>query len=179
MSPTVRQGGRGFAPESTPSPEIDDTPGGGTFVALLKAFRASGGIAPAHGLECLRAEYAIGGAASLPKLILAGEIFGFTWCGNLWMPMFQFAPDDLSVRPGPRRVRDVLPSSWTPWALAAWFASPSLFLDDQCPTDVLEVNLVATLDAARSVDAVGQLAQARIRVGPRLAANGAARESRA
>ena len=161
MSPSVRQGGRGFAPESTPSPEIDDTPGGGTFVALLKAFRASGG------------------AASLPKLILAGEIFGFTWCANLWRPMFQFAPDDLSVRPGPRRVRDVLPSSWTPWALAAWFASPSLFLDDQCPADVLEVNLVATLDAARSVDAVGQLAQARIRVGPRLAANGAARESRA
>ena len=179
MNSSVQSGGRVFARESTPILGIAERAGSSAFIALLEAFRATGGVAPAHVLECLLGERSAGGAASLPNLIFAGEIFGFPWHGSLWMPMFQVAPDDLSVRPGPRRVRQVLPSSWSHWTLAAWFAAPNLFLDGQRPADALESNLVATLDAARSAGALECLAQRQLPGARHPAVHGAARESRA
>ena len=179
MNPFVGHGGLSFGLESHSRPEIAEMPGSSAFIALLEAFRATGGVAPAHVLECLLGERTVSGVMSLPALIFAGEIFGFPWRGRLWMPMFQFAPDDLTVRPGPRRVRQMLPSSWTEWALASWFAAPNHLLDDQRPADVLESNLVATMGAARSAGAVEPLARVRLQSAPRLVVHGAARESRA
>jgi hypothetical protein len=71
------------------------------FVALLEAFRTTGGTAP-----------------GLANLIHTGQVFGFEWCASLWIPMFQFAADDLALKPGAQRVRAELPPLWSGWQLA-------------------------------------------------------------
>jgi hypothetical protein len=90
----------------------------------------------------------MGDAVSLAKLVHSGGVFGFEWRGSLWIPMFQFDANDLSVRRGPQRVRAALPKSCQGWALAAWFASPNASLHEDRPVDLLPLDLGAVIDAA-------------------------------
>jgi len=53
VNPFVGHGGLSFGLESHSRPEIAEMPGSSAFIALLEAFRATGGVAPAHVLECL------------------------------------------------------------------------------------------------------------------------------
>jgi hypothetical protein len=135
-------------------------PSGGGFIALLEAFRASGGTAPGDIVGRLVEEHHVGDAISLAQLIHSGRAFGFSWRASLWIPMFQFDSDDLSLNPAVQQVRAGLPPPWSGWDVATWFATPNLRLNGQCP--VHRVNL----DPA----AVRQAAQAVGRVEPALAA---------
>jgi hypothetical protein len=123
-------------------------PGCRGFIATLKAFRASGGTAPDTIVGSLMEEHGVGDAAYLAHLIHARHVFGFEWRGSVWIPMFQFDHDCLSVKPGPRQVRSALPADWSGWALAAWFADRGVGLQGGPPVDLLESDFAAVLDAA-------------------------------
>ena len=103
----------------------NNAPSGVGFVDLLEAFRASGGTAPGHIVGGLLADQHADEVASLARLLRSRELFGFEWRRSLWIPMFQFNADDLSIAPAPQAVRAELPQLWSGWTVAMWFAMPN------------------------------------------------------
>ncbi|MDL2337003.1 MAG: hypothetical protein QFE16_04090 [Pseudomonadota bacterium] len=138
---------------------IGGVPSGRHFIALLEAFRATGGTAPGEIVGRLLEEHHVGDDVSLARLVYTGQVFGFEWRSSLWIPMFQFDVDDLSVRSGPQQVRAKLPTLWSGWRVASWFAQTNVWLDGQRPVDVIALNLEATLRAA---DAMRTLSAMRL-----------------
>ena len=133
-----------------------NVPSGRGFIALLEAFRATGGTAPGEIVDRLLDEHQVGDAACLAKLIYTGQVFGFEWRACLWVPMFQFDTDDFALKARAQRVRSELPSLWSGWTLASWFAAPNARLDDRSPADVLDPDLDAVMRAARALESVGE-----------------------
>jgi len=127
------------------------------FIALLEAFRATGGTAPGEIVGRLLVEHQVGNAVSLAKLIFTGQAFGFEWRDSLWLPMFQFDANDLTLKASAQSVRAELPSLWSGWMIASWFAGPNAQLDGRSPADVLDSDLDAVMLAARSLDSIGAI----------------------
>ena len=133
-----------------------DVPSGRGFIALLEAFRATGGTAPGEIVGRLLEEHQVGNAVSLAKLIYTGQAFGFDWRDSLWIPMFQFDVNDLVLKANARRVRAELPSLWSGWNVATWFAAPNARLDGRSPADRLDSDLEAVVQAAQSLESVDE-----------------------
>lgn len=125
-------------------------PTGGEFIALLKAFRQSGGTAPGSLFAPLYAQHQFEGAPGVQDLIGCGDLFGFQWRADFWIPLFQFDADRFTIKAVAREVRRGLPSSWSGWDLATWFAQPHVLLEDRSPVDMLDVCAGDVLVAARS-----------------------------
>lgn len=118
------------------------------FRVMWSAYRTSGGIQCADDLARLLEEQRCGDFISLARLIARHEIFAFEWRETLWVPMFQFDPHDLSVRPGPRHVLAELAPVFDGLALAMWFAQPNGWLHGARPVDLLDTQLDLVLLAA-------------------------------
>lgn len=125
-------------------------PSSAGFVAMLAAFRDTGGTARADDLARLLQDRPHGGYVSLARLLAHGKVFSFEWRGSRWVPMFQFDLNDLSVRPGLQNVLAELSGEFDDWSLAAWFAEPNSWLDDQRPVDLLATELRSVVEAARA-----------------------------
>ncbi len=130
-----------------------EAPNGKDFVVLLEAFRATGGTAPGEFLSRLLEELNISNDVSLDNHIQMGNIFGFEWRGRIWIPMFQFDTEDLSLKVEAQLVRSALPASWGGWVLASWFAAPQPSLNNHCPADMLDIDFDAVMRAAHQVHA--------------------------
>jgi hypothetical protein len=124
---------------------------GRRFIALLEAFRATGGTAPGEIVARLLEEHQVGNVVSLAKLIHMGQAFGFEWRNSLWIPMFQFDANDLGLKAGAQHVRAELPSMWSGWQVATWFAAPNTRLDGHSPAARLDSDLDAVVHAAQSL----------------------------
>lgn len=129
---------------------LGTSPAGGEFIALLKAFRRSGGTAPSSLLAPLYAQHRFEGAPSVHNLIDGGDLFGFPWRAAFWIPLFQFDADRFTIKSVAREVRCELPPSWSGWELATWFAQPHALLEDRSPVDLLDAFAGDVLVAARS-----------------------------
>ncbi len=126
-----------------------DLPSGRGFIALLEAFRETGGTALSKVVSRLLEQHQVGYAVSLDRLIATGQVFGFKWRGSLWLPMFQFDPDDLSLNFSAQRVCTELSSLPSGWAVAWWFARPNERLGGRRPVDMLASDPQAVLWSAR------------------------------
>lgn len=124
------------------------TPDGSQFIALLQAFRSSGGTATETVVGGLLAEHHQPGDESLNTRIRRGHVFGFPWRSDLWIPMFQFDSDLLSIKPAAQKVRALLPASWSGWTTASWFAHPQDALCGSRPVDLVHDDLDAVIAAA-------------------------------
>jgi hypothetical protein len=123
-------------------------PSGEGFIALLEAFRATGGTVPVEILERLL----LGRGCepnSLAGLVSSGRVFSFDWRATHWVPMFQFDEDNLSPKEGPQRVRAALPSGWSGWTLACWFALGHARLREHSPANMMDGDLPAVMQAAQ------------------------------
>ena len=120
------------------------------FVAMLTAYRPTGGTARSEDLGRLLENRPYGDSMSLTRLVDAGEVFGFEWRNAFWIPMFQFDLRDLSVKPGPRKVLAEFAGVLNGWALASWFAEPNTWLNGARPVDKIDADLTAVVDAART-----------------------------
>jgi hypothetical protein len=118
------------------------------FVAMLAAYRSTGGIERGADLAWLLDEYPDMGPGSLASLVMSGEVFGFEWRDTFWVPMFQFDQRDMSVKQGPKQVRLALDMEFDRWALSAWFAQGNGCLRGKRPVDVITPNLSAVVAAA-------------------------------
>ena len=149
---------RNFVQSGQREPIADfDVPSGLGFIALLAAFRATGGTAPSEIVGRLLEEHQVGNAVSLAKLIYTGQAFGFEWRDSLWIPMFQFDANDLALKCSAQSVRAELPSLWSGWNVACWFAAPNARLDGHSPADRLDADLEAVVQAAQSLEAVDEV----------------------
>jgi hypothetical protein len=155
--------------EGTGGPVMDRVPSSAGFVALLAAFHPAGGTAPGEIVAKLLEDHHVGNAVSLAKLLFTAQVFGFEWRGSLWIPMFQFDADDLSIKTGPQAVRAALPGAWPGWTVACWFAEPNAQLAGRRPVDLLESGLLQV--AARSAHAAQAPVNARERSLARTAAH--------
>ncbi len=120
------------------------------FAALLSAYRESGGTARAGDLARLLADRVQADSLGVYQHVDHGDLFGFPWRGTLWIPMFQFDLDDLSIVPAVRQVLSQLSDAFDAWDLATWFAQSNAWLDGRRPADQIRTQLTQVLDAARA-----------------------------
>lgn len=120
------------------------------FVQMLDGFRASGGLARLQEVadRCERR----GGPdiATLAACLARKEIICFEWQSQLWLPLFQFNPLDMTIRPQIQPVVAELSCIYGPWDLAYWFSQPNPWLADRAPADALLSDLPTVLQAARA-----------------------------
>ncbi len=120
------------------------------FAAMRAGYQSSGGVARGEDLALLLEDRQRGDFVSLARLIASGEVFCFEWRSSLWIPMFQFDRDDLSIKPGARQVLSELSTVFDGWTIAVWFAQRNSWLNEQRPVDLLDSNLPLVLQAARA-----------------------------
>lgn len=136
----------------TPGDDVGALPMDRDFVAMLSAYRPTGGIARTSELNRLLNQHRPGGAASISVrgLIDSGQLFGFEWRRTFWVPLFQFDLTHMSIKLTPRQVVAELASDFDGWALAVWFAQPNSWLHQRRPVDLLDWDLKRVLEAART-----------------------------
>ena len=120
------------------------------FAAMRAIYHRKGGLARGDDLAHLLEDRARGDFVSLARLIVAGEVFGFESRHGIWIPLFQFDLEDLSIRPGLRPVLVELASEFDGWRLAAWFVEPNAWLDGALPIDLMDSKLSDVVQAARA-----------------------------
>ncbi|MCE9661090.1 MAG: hypothetical protein K8R60_21385 [Burkholderiales bacterium] len=127
------------------------SPGDGDadFAAMRAAYQATGGFARGDDLARLLEDRGRGDFASLARLIVGHEVFGFEWRHALWIPMFQFNAE-LGLKPGLKAVLAELASEYDGQRLAAWFVEPNGWLEQARPIDVLDADPAEVLQAARA-----------------------------
>jgi hypothetical protein len=125
------------------------------FAALRDAYEAAGGIARGDVVSRLRAVHGRSTFINVAQLLAPEDIFGFEWAGSPWVPMFQFEPCDMTLRPAPCQVRAELGAEFDGWSVCAWFVEPNAWLARRRPLDLLGSDLEAVLRAARADHLVG------------------------
>jgi hypothetical protein len=133
-----------------PACGIGDSPSERGFMAMRTAYRATGGLARSDDLDRLLQDCRLAQPVSLAGRLDSGEIFGFDWQRRLWVPMFQFDLRDLSIKRVPQHVRAALSGAFHGWTLAAWFTQRNPRLNLQRPIDLIDTDLPAVLEAART-----------------------------
>lgn len=120
------------------------------FIALLDAYRPTGGLLRGDDLADLLIARDSGDHATLARSIVAGEILSFDWNRTIWVPAFQLDPDSLTAGSATRRVLAELSGAFDGWSAAQWFVAPNAWLRECTPLELLETRLDAVLDAARA-----------------------------
>ncbi len=123
--------------------------GDADFAAMRAAYQVTGGFARGDDLARLLEDRGRGDFASLARLIVGREVFGFEWRRALWIPMFQFSAD-LRLKPGLKAVLAELATEYDGQRLAAWFVEPNGWLEGARPIDALDADPAEVLQAARA-----------------------------
>jgi hypothetical protein len=104
-----------------------------TFIALLDAYRPHGGFSRVNDLPFRGLARFDGRDTPVDDLVYGGKLFGLSWHGSLWIPMFQFELLGLIVAAGPQRVVANLGAGFDGWELASWFVEPHSWLSENTP----------------------------------------------
>ncbi len=118
------------------------------FIALLNAYRASGGLA--DGSE-IAARQPLSGLSALGRAITARTVVSLDWAGQRWLPIFQFEPGDLTVRPPVRVLIEELSDVLDDWELADWFVEPNAWLGGAPPLRLVDTDFDRVHDTARAL----------------------------
>jgi hypothetical protein len=136
-------------------PEPDYPPHGATqsrsrLSAMECAFLPAGGIVSGD-CFCQLMRHGLDQPISvLARWVVDRDVVSFEVHGQIWLPMFQFEPSNLRVRPGVQKVIEELRSVFDEWELAEWFAHPNCCLDGQTPASQVVRDEQAVLQAART-----------------------------
>lgn len=124
------------------------------FVALLNAFRRSGGLARAPEVVARFKRQGVVDVSPLALWLVKRQVVSMEWQSKIWLPLFQFSPTGMGLRTGLSGVLAELVVRYDEWALADWFAQPNVWLADCAPADVLAVAAPQVLNAARAARCV-------------------------
>lgn len=128
---------------------VSDYPTPLGFVALLSAYRPTGGVVRADDLSrSLRSEEP-GHLTNLARRLVSGAILSFSWRQTLWVPLFQFEAGSSAVRPAVAQVMGELQGAFDSWEMAVWFVQPNSSLKAMRPLDLLGQQDAEVLQAAR------------------------------
>jgi len=135
-------------PRSAVARRAVDGMGDDSFLWLLSAYRATGGLAT--GTE-IAARPDSGGFLPLARLIAQRRVLSFVWRNDIWLPYFQFMPGGHTVHPEVQLLTDTLSGALDDAALAAWFVEPNSWLDDATPLALLPADFARVHEAARAL----------------------------
>lgn len=124
--------------------EADDA-----FVAMLGAYRCSGGLARVDDVVTLLEGSGRAGVATLARWIVERSVISFEWQQQTWLPWFQFKRADRVPAPALRAVLAELAPVCDGWAVAHWFTRPHPALAGGAPVDLIASDPNAVLQAAR------------------------------
>jgi hypothetical protein len=119
------------------------------FIGLVQAYRARGGLLSLK--EVLQAhveDWPADALQSLADRVLRREVLGLPWDQRLWVPAFQFGEAG-QVSGNAAAVFTELTPVFDAWGLASWFVSPSCWLQDRRPVELLASAGARVLGAAR------------------------------
>lgn len=146
--------GFGMAPQSSQSTprfkrHVTVDPRDRAFVAMLPAFRATGGLATGDEVGEKFAQRQPDGLSKLARRVAARELISFNWHANLWFPMFQFDHQTMEMNAEAHRIVGELARFMDGWEMTQWFATPHAALRNAMPVEMLTAHREATLNAAR------------------------------
>ena len=136
------------ANESTPIISHFPTPLG--FVALLAAYRPTGGVVRADDLSRHVRSDEPGHLTNLARKLVSSSILSFSWRQTLWVPLFQFEVGSSDVKSGVARILDQLTGAFDSWEMAVWFVQPNSWLNGMRPLDMLPSRQAEVLRAAQA-----------------------------
>lgn len=119
------------------------------FLQLIRAFFASGGTSRYGELAQLLNEHQATGHDHLDAWIASKQLLAFEWHLCLWIPMFQFDLNHLSLKPVVHQIRMELDPSLSGWLQARWFAEMNARLHGRRPVDLIDTAPQGVLEAAR------------------------------
>ena len=119
------------------------------FVALLSAYRPTGGAVRGDDLSRYLRSEEPGHLTNLARRLVSGAILRFSWRQTLWVPLFQFKESGSTVRPEVARVMDELEGAFDSWEMAVWFIQPNSSLNELRPLELLGKQDADVLEAAR------------------------------
>ncbi len=120
------------------------------FIAMLNAFRASGGLSRAEGLAVMFRACASTELTTLAENIIKRKVVSLEWQAKIWLPLFQFNLVDMTLRPAVSEALLELVTVYDDWDVAHWFSLPNPWLADGTPADTLLSDAPAVLNAARA-----------------------------
>jgi hypothetical protein len=120
------------------------------FVHLLKAYRASGGLARCRDVEVTLASLDGQARERVPQWLDEGAIFAFRWRDSVWIPWFQLAGAPPSPCAELRPILNCLRPGFDGWRMAIWFASPNPLLGDASPVSMVRRDVLAVNRAAQA-----------------------------
>lgn len=120
------------------------------FMALLKAYRPSGGLLRSQeaAARCKPREGTDG--PTLALWIERREVISFKWLSRTWLPLFQFNRSDMTRQSGLEAVMAELVVTHDDWEIANWFCRPNSWLKNSTPADKLATDAPEVLAAARA-----------------------------
>jgi hypothetical protein len=119
------------------------------FVAMLRAFRPTGGIARRSEVEARLAAASHGGRRQLATWLRDAVVFAFEWDMQSWIPCFQLQLPTLGPRAQAMQVVRELRPVFDGWELAVWFSQQNELLDWRMPIELLFDDVAAVHRAAR------------------------------
>ena len=120
------------------------------FVAMLDAYRNSGGLARCPELLALLKQRSVADVAILARWIVEREVICFEWQSQTWFPLFQFVRPEFVPDPRHFPILMELACIFDSAEVAYWFASPHPDLAESKPVDLLDSDMPAVLLAARA-----------------------------
>lgn len=131
-------------PVATPARRRDDR-----FMELLRGFRLYGGLARSdEAADRVRRTNVID-LRTLARQIVDGQALCLDWGETLWLPLLQFNPPDMTLRPAVARVVAELMPAFDAWEVCEWLLRPNSTLDDLPPAALIATRAEAVLGAAR------------------------------
>ena len=124
-------------------------PGTACLAAMERSFLPTGGIVSGDGYSQLLRDRLDQPISTLARWIVYREVVSFEIDGQIWLPIFQFDPVNLHVRPGVLQVIHELRGVFDAWELAEWFGLPNSSLAGQTPASEVLRSGRAVLEAAR------------------------------
>jgi hypothetical protein len=143
------------APAVVVRPQLSDDAAchGGTqrcAASMLGVFRTTGGLLSADFMAVLLRRHSDQPLSRLAHWIVRREVLTVPTCGHNCLPMFQFDPITLTVRPAVRDAIAELKDVFDNAELLAWFAEPNPWLDGRPPAQTVRGQPGAVVQAARS-----------------------------
>ena len=120
------------------------------FIAMLDAYRSSGGLARAQEILAMFKRCGGPGVSALARWVVSRELICFEWQAQTWLPVFQFNRRDLTPDLRLRPVFAELTQIYDSWEVATWFSVPNPWLAQRAPVDTLRRDHDAVLEAARA-----------------------------
>ena len=117
---------------------------------MLGVFRATGGLLSADFMAVLLRRHFDQPLSLLARWIVRREVLTVPTCGRNCLPMFQFDPVALAVRPAVRDAMTELRDVFDDTEMLAWFAESNLLLDGRSPAEAVLCHPAAVVQAARS-----------------------------